>query len=277
MSMVEEVAVAQGPNYSFQASTWDRLVSSLKTLFFSGVLIWLALMVLALVAMPKRGPRAIGRASPIVAIVTSPFALFLAVRRFATQFHTLSYGNDVIELKSLWRSVKIDALQVDGLIGASGVKYSAGEMVIWRSLVLVVEGRAYTVSFDKDSNALCYEELREICVHAWGLPHGGSLAPPVAGPELSMDEYTLALAHLRKHFLRLTQKSLVTGLLMTGGSAAVIGVMLSNLNAGRLNMRIMFWIGVMGLVGLVLTIHALKQLLVAWKIREVQRRLVEAE
>ena len=106
---------------------------------------------------------------------------------------------------------------------------------------------------------------------------GGPLAPPIAGPELSTEEYTLALAHLKKHFLRLTQKALVTGLLMTGGSAAVIAAMLFNMNANRLNVRLMFWIGAMGFVGLLLTIHAIKQVWMLRKVNEVQHRLQEAE
>jgi hypothetical protein len=204
--------------------------------------------------------------------------MFLAVRKFAFGYHRLTCDGDAICLQNSWRQIRLEPHCVQALVGAGGVNFDSSDAIVWRSIVLIFAGQRYTISFDKVTNAICYQRLREVCRHAWGLPFQGKLETPLAGPELDPDDYADSLRHVRRVYLMLTQQAMFSGLLMLGGSIAAGIGMAAHMQGGfgRGRMRLYFWLVVTGVVGLLLTYRAIRQIPVLFSIRTIERRLREA-
>ncbi|HTN74403.1 MAG TPA: hypothetical protein VL096_04120 [Pirellulaceae bacterium] len=257
---------------AFTNSWWERLVIAGKTLLFSSLLFWVGMMAL-LSLLPRQRWKIRVRVAAAVAL---PAAAILAARKYGYTFHTLSLSSEQIELQSPLRKVQLNPLQVDGILGVEGISFQLTELVAWRKLMLVVDGQAHTISFDQQTNAVCYELLRDSCVHAWGVPYGGELEMPAAGPELGADEYADSLAHVQRRFLTITQKALFTGCLLIVGSVVGALAVWNNIGGPRNPGNRILSLGVLAIAGLILVIRAVKQVGVLRRVRNIASRLREA-
>jgi hypothetical protein len=262
------------PQFAISLSGWTRWMGTAKAFVITLVVAWLMIaLVLQVGAGRKGGRRARARIATLIAL---PVAGLVAMRRYRGQMHTLRCTEDTIELVSDRHTTRIEASRVQGLVGAGGVSFE-GEVVIWKKILLVVDGELHAVAFDRETNALCYSMLRKVCSHAWGLPFGGELEPPPAGPELHPDDYATALEHIRRYFLSFTRKCFSTGALMVLGSGVALSVVASKVLQGedlpRLAYRAAVWLGVLLIMGLVLSIWSLRQFPILTKIRNIEDRL----
>jgi hypothetical protein len=238
------------------------------------ILSWLVLTAVLQFGLGKKMRR---RAQARVAVLLAvPFASFIAWRRFAGQIHTLRCASEAVELVSVRRTTRLETQRVQGIVGAGGISFE-GEVVVWKKILLVVDGELHAVGFDKETNAVCYSLLRQTCSHAWGLPFGGELEPPYAGAELHPDEYIEALEHVRRYFLSLTRKYFSTGALMVLGSGAALSAVAQRIlqggNVPHFTFRAVIWLSVLLLMGLVLAFRAVRQIPVVSRIRHVEDRL----
>lgn len=259
--------------FELRTAGWDRCMAVLRTFVISVVVAWLVVVALLYFVWPgKMRPRPRNRIAITVAL---PVALGLAVRRYLVQYHRLASDGELLSLQNSLRTVTLDPLQVQGIVGAGGINFDSNDTLVWKHLVLIADGRRYVITFDKDTNAEAYQQLRLLCVHAWGVPYEGTLETPLAGPELDPEEYVEALRHVRRYYLLHTQKSAVVGLLLIGGSVATgLGIAFAAA-AVKFRPKLYFWLSLIGFVGLLVTVRAIRQVPVLLSIRNVERRLSE--
>lgn len=255
-------------------SGYSRWMGLAKLFVISLVLSWIALTVVLQWGLGNQLRRR-ARARLAVALAV-PLTGWITYRRYAGQVHTLRCTEREVEFISVRGVTTLDAGRVQGIVGAGGISFE-GAAVIWKRILLVVDGELHTVGFDKDTNAACYALLRQTCGHAWGLPFGGELEPPFAGAELHPDEYVEALEHVRRHVLSLTRKYFSTGSLMVLGSGVALSAVVQRLLHGEhvphFTFRAMIWLIVLLLMGLVLAFRAVRQFLVVNRIRHIEDRL----
>jgi hypothetical protein len=257
-----------------RTSRWQRFLSGLRVFFLTLLFGWPALLVvLSIFAQHALTPEARGMVAALAALA---MAVFFGWRHLRGHIHTVEFSEGSVELISGRKRIVLDAGSVQGLIGAGGMQLVLGEMVVWMRTLIVAEDRAYPLLLKKEDNPPTYELLREVCVHAWGVPFGGRLETPVAGPELSAEEYLAALVNVRKHYFRLTRRALFVGLVTAFGALGVFVALLLKLGAGGQHVRRLFWLGLISLVGFVTIYRAVRQIGVYWKIKQVERRLQEA-
>lgn len=261
------------PQLDIRSPAGERLWRSVQTFVVTFALTWAVTVFLAHVTLPQ-APRA-RRLARMAIVVALPLASLMAARRFAMLYHRLVCRDGMLSLESSLRKVEVACHDVQGIIGAGGPSFD-GEMVVWKSLVLIVEGRPHAIFFNQETNASTYGVLRQHCEHAWGVPFTGTLEPPVAGPELSPDDYVDALRHVRAYYVRHTQQALVTGLLMILGGAAIGGWLVVNvIGAGRRGARAIIWALLVFFIGLMMVSRAIRQIPVCRRIRHVEERLSE--
>lgn len=255
-------------------SGWKRWMGAAKLFVVALVVSWLVVALVLQVGAGRKGGRRMR--ARIATLLALPVAGLVAVRHYRGQIHTLRCSDDTIELVSDRQTTRIDAQRVQGVVGAGGISFE-GEVVIWKKILLVVDGELHTVAFDPETNASCYAIVRKACAHAWGLPFGGDLEPPPAGPELHPDDYATALEHIRRYFLGFTRKCFSTGALMVLGSGIALSVVASKVLQGedlpRIAYRATIWLGVLLIMGLVLSIWSLRQFPTLTKIRNIEDRL----
>jgi hypothetical protein len=257
-----------------QTPGFDRFLAVVKVLVIGGLVTWASLSVVLRMTVPGIGWR---RSQRIARLIAFPTAALLAARRYLKQYYQLRWSGDDLELVSVWGTMRVDPHRVQGIVGAGGVNLNFSEAIVWRTLVLVADGRRYVLTFEPAMNSMCYWRLREICLHAWGIPFQGALETPRAGPELDTEEYVDALAHVRSYYLQYTQKSLVTGLLMMAGGVTLALAIWFNVKQGGPGIsKLVFGLVLVSFVGLLLTIRTIRQLPVLYSLRKVQQRLREA-
>lgn len=259
--------------FELRTTGWDRCMSALRTFFISAAVVWILVTVLLVFLPPgKLGRRQRIRVANVVALTA---AVGMAVRRYLRQYHHLGSDGELLSLQNSFRTVTIDPLQVQGIVGAGGINFDSNDTLVWKHLVLIADGRRHVVSFDKDTNAEAYHQLRSLCVHAWGVPYEGTLETPLAGPELDPEEYVDALRHVRRYYRLHTQKSAVVGLLLIGGSIATSLGLAFTAWGVKFRPKLYFWLALIGFVGLLVTVRAIRQVPVLLSIRNVERRLRE--
>lgn len=263
------------PVLDLRTDGWDRFLAALKSFLVHAIWIWIATSLVAQLALPKQFRWRKHR--PIAVVVALPMAALLATRRFVWQYHRLTADDDSIVLKNLLGQVRLAPDEVQGIVGTGGANLQTSETDVWKEIVLLTRGRRYRISFDKHSNELCYEQLRELCPHAWGIPYRGRLETPIAGPELDPDDYVESLKTLRSFYLLYTQKTLFNGLLLVVGSLIAGAVLAQSMPLnGRGVVRLYVWLLIVAFVGLIMAIRALKQIPVLLKVRYTEQRLREA-
>lgn len=269
----DEIDTPEPLVFELRTTGWDRSMAALRMFVISVVVAWLVVGGLLYFLWPgKLRPRPRNRIAIAVAL---PVALGLAVRRYLRQYHRLTSDGEWLSLQNNFRTVTLDPLQVQGIVGAGGINFDSNDTLVWKHLVLIADGRRHVFSFDKDTNAEAYQQLRVLCIHAWGLPYEGTLETPLAGPELDPEEYVDALRHVRRYYRLHTQKSAVVGLLLIGGSVATgLGIAFS-VAAAKFRPKLYFWLLLIGFVGLLVTVRAVRQVPVLLSIRNVERRLSE--
>jgi hypothetical protein len=92
---------------------------------------------------------------------------------------------------------------------------------------------------------------------------------------LEPEEYLEALRHVRRHYRRHTQKSVIVGLLLMGGCIATgLGLAYTDVLI-RVRHKLYFWLVLIGFVGLLVMVRAVRQVPVLLSIRNAERRLSE--
>jgi len=274
MSTLESEFPAVFEATEFKTSFGSRSLSATKVFFVVALVSWLTLMTVMKHGVGRR-MRPPNQAA-LAALLTLGIAGLFAWRRFANHTHTLRIGQDSIDLASGTRRIRLNPQSVQGVIGAGGMQPVLQEMLVWNRTIIVDDGKAYTLLLSKEQNPACYYLLREVCPHAWGLPFGGKLETPVAGPELSPEEYVESLSNVRRHYFLLTQKTLFTGIVIALGSIAVLLAIIINVGFAGRSFKGLIWLGILSLFGFVTIYRALAQMGVLWKILSVERRLHEA-
>jgi hypothetical protein len=157
---VKSDVLATPARYGFDLRTtpWDRFTAALRTFFIALVITWLAVQLF----QHFLGPQKIGRRqrTRVATAVALPAALGLAVRRYLVQYHRLIGEDEALLLMNSFRTVAIDPLQVQGIVGAGGINFDTSDTLVWKHLILIADGRRYVVSFDKETNAQAYQQLR---------------------------------------------------------------------------------------------------------------------
>lgn len=269
----DELATPEPLVFELRTTGWDRCMAALRMFVVSVVVAWLVVGALLYFLWPgKMRPRPRNRIAITVAL---PVALGLAVRRYLRQYHCLTSDGEWLSLQNSFRTLTLDPLQVQGIVGAGGLNFDSNDTLVWKHLVLIADGRRHVFSFDKDTNAEAYQQLRLLCIHAWGVPYEGTLETPLAGPELDPEEYVDALRHVRRYYRLHTQKSAVVGLLLIGGSVATGLGLAFGAAAAKFRPKLYFWLILIGFIGLLVMVRAVRQVPVLLSIRNVERRLSE--
>jgi hypothetical protein len=268
----EEVAV-EPRMLDVRTPGWDRFVAVAKALVVGGFTFWLVLQIVLAISLPKLRRDARRDLATVLAV---PAAITIATRRYLTQYYRLAADGEAIMLRSPLRTISLEPASVQGVIGGGGLAMNAGESVVWKNVVIVAAGRRYTLSFDILTNGIVYYRLRELCLNAWGVPFQGGLETPKGGPELEPEEYAEGLRQVRRVCLLDTQKGIFTGfLIVCGAVAAGIAMALHFRGIGARGAKVFLWIVIIGFIGLVMMVRALKQIPLLMSIRKVEVRLRE--
>lgn len=259
--------------YQARTSGWDRFVAAAKTWIIFGVALWLATILTLQFSAPQMRWRMRNRVALAVGLST---ATVMAIRRYAVQYYLLSASDEEVVLRSSAREVRLDPLEIQGIVGAGGMNLRFNDALVWKYVVLLTRGKRYVVSFDQATNETTYEVLRDYCAHAWGVPYEGQLQTPVAGAELDPEEYVDALRQVHGFYRLHTVKSLFNGLLMMLGAGVAIFVLATNLPQARRAARLYFSLIVVAFLGLLMAIRAVRKVPVLMTIKRTELRLREA-
>src|SRR5688500_3749924 len=137
------MSVSIAPLEILTTSKWERVLSAAKVFILCFVIAWPGLI---LAMRSGVGPRVRFKiAVRIATVLTVPLAGYLAWRRFAGHIHTVRFTGEQIDLVSGLKTVDLDPLDVQGVLGVGGMNASMGEMVVWKRIVIVHHVGAFTL------------------------------------------------------------------------------------------------------------------------------------